>query len=707
LHPSSDELSVAAWQQAAARQLPSQALGPAARRRRPTEGRQELDHSRARFLRGKAGLGTVRDGSLDDEDYAAGQFKFLDSTSPVKGNRLSYATIDLGRSLWVDGATTYGLFAGYHRWTERLDAYGAIFTVDFLGVADLGDTVPTVSNDATWSALRVGATIRSVVNPKTRFSLDLAWLPYARLSNEDSHWQRSDLGPPPNVLMLVPLRRSTRHRPPPSSPQTTLQRRLGCRAGMDTAPLSERLPCASTTTAGRHTALAHHTPPRTGAIRLRMGYSFKRGVLWLAFFTVLALVPLGLARLGRLPEPRSFVVEFGVALGFLALALFALQFLFSGRIMQIAPRFGMDNIIQFHREMGLLALGLVLAHPIVLIAADRGFFAFLDPRVNFLRGVALIFVVFAAILIVVTSVWRLSFRLEYEWWRLIHGGLAFLIVFIGVVHTIQVRYYIGELWKMGALVALMAAAVYPLAHTRLVRPWLARKRPYRIVEVEPERDSSYSITLEPVGHPGIRFAPGQFAWITINDTPFTLQQHPFSFASSARNRQVRFTAKELGDFTSRWKELEPGTRAYLEGPFGSFVPDPSPETGLFLVMGGIGITPAMGMLRTLRDDGSRRPIVLIYGNVNWEDVTFREELESMKETLNLKIVHLLEEPPEDWKGESGLISREFLEKYLPADPLRYQYFICGPKPLMDITEVALRELRIPWQRIYTERFQIV
>jgi hypothetical protein len=153
------------------------------------------------FLRGNAGLGSVRDGSLDDEDYAAGQFKFLDSTSPVQGNRLAYAGIEVGRSLWAEGSTTYSVFAGYHRWTERLDAYGAMFTVNFPGLADLGDTVPAVSNEATWSSLRIGASVAGMVNPKTRFSLDLAWLPYARLSNEDSHWQRSDLGPTPNVLI--------------------------------------------------------------------------------------------------------------------------------------------------------------------------------------------------------------------------------------------------------------------------------------------------------------------------------------------------------------------------------------------------------------------------------------------------------------------------------------------------------------------------
>jgi predicted ferric reductase len=438
-----------------------------------------------------------------------------------------------------------------------------------------------------------------------------------------------------------------------------------------------------------------------------MNYSLRRGVFWLLVFAALALVPLIVARIGTVPRPRSFLTEFGVALGFVALALFSLQFVFSGRIKRVAPSFGMDNIIQFHREIGFIALLLVFTHPIVLIAADREFLSYFDPRVNFLRAVFLVFALAASVLIIASSVWRVAFRLEYEWWRLVHGALAILIVFIGIVHTFQVGHYIGTLSKQVAMALLIGAAVYPLAHTRLVRPWLSRRRPYRLVDVQPERDSSATLTFEPVGHEGMRFAPGQFAWLTINDSPFTLQQHPFSFASSARSRQIRFTAKDLGDFTGMWRELDPGATAFLEGPFGSFVPDPSPETGLFLVMGGIGVTPAMGMLRTMRDDGSSREAILIYGNKDWEDVTFREELDELTGVLNLKVVHVLENAHNEWKGESGFVTKELLEKYLPSRPDSFQFFVCGPKPLMDVTESSLRELGIPWQRIYAERFEIV
>jgi len=154
------------------------------------------------FVRGHAGLGWIRNGSLDDEDFFAGQAKFSDSTSAVKGNRLGYATIDIGRDVWTLGSnTTIGLFAGYHYWTERLDAFGASFTV---GTGDIGDSVPVITNEVTWHSLRLGVAANARFSPRTRLAVDLAWVPYARVRDEDSHHLRtspSDLGPTPNIIM--------------------------------------------------------------------------------------------------------------------------------------------------------------------------------------------------------------------------------------------------------------------------------------------------------------------------------------------------------------------------------------------------------------------------------------------------------------------------------------------------------------------------
>ena len=396
-----------------------------------------------------------------------------------------------------------------------------------------------------------------------------------------------------------------------------------------------------------------------------MRYTYRRGLAWLGTYVLLSAIPLLIARTGVVPEARTFWIEFGVALGFIALAMFGLQFLFSGRFSWIAPTFGMDNIINYHREIGIVATVFALAHPIILIAAEPEFLLYFDPTENFPRAVFLSLVTVAILLIVATSIWRLSFKLNYEWWRFLHGALGLFIVFVGIVHSVQVSHYLDPLWKKAAIVLVMGACMYLVFHTRIVRPWRSKRKPYRLTGVTEEIPQRWTLSVEPQDFERMQFEAGQFAWITVGDTPFSLQQHPFSIASSARDRAIRFTTKEVGDFTESWKHLEPGTKVFLEGPFGSFTPEP--DSRLFLVMGGVGVTPAMSMLRTLRDDKDPTPAILLYANVTADDILFGDELEELRRTIHLDVVHILEEPPEGWEGETGLVTRELLEKYLPEN----------------------------------------
>ncbi|EMR04616.1 hypothetical protein [Cesiribacter andamanensis] len=83
-----------------------------------------------------------------------------------------------------------------------------------------------------------------------------------------------------------------------------------------------------------------------------MRYTYRLGFFWLLVYSLLSLLPMGIALLGKLPPFRSFLEEFGVALGLIGLGMMGIQFLFSGRYPKIAPTFGMDNVVQFHREVG-------------------------------------------------------------------------------------------------------------------------------------------------------------------------------------------------------------------------------------------------------------------------------------------------------------------------------------------------------------------
>ncbi|MGF1638921.1 MAG: ferric reductase-like transmembrane domain-containing protein [Cyclobacteriaceae bacterium] len=434
-------------------------------------------------------------------------------------------------------------------------------------------------------------------------------------------------------------------------------------------------------------------------------YSYRKGIIWILVFILLSIVPMGIALLGDLPNTRGFWIEFGVALGFIGLGIMGVQFIFTGRLARVAPTFGPDNIFHFHKTMGIVGFIFILAHPVILILSNSAFIHYFNPAENIPRALALSFVTVAITLLIIMSLWRVSFGLSCENWRLLHGILALLVVFIGIVHSVQVSHYLDPIWKKIGLSLALAGCCYFIIHTRLVRPWLNMKKPYEIIQIKPERHECYTIVLKPKKGHKMQFISGQFVWLTINDTPFTLQQHPFSFSSSPDSDFLSFTAKESGDFTKTWKDIKSGTTAFLEGPMGSFTL--MPTGNLFMVMGGIGVTPGMSMLRTLKIRNDKRAVTLIYGSNEYENIIFREELESLEKELNLKVVHLLMGPPDDWQGESGILDKSLLKKYLPENVDTYNYYICGPNPLMDITEIYLRELGVDWRLIYSERFKIV
>jgi ferredoxin-NADP reductase len=126
-----------------------------------------------------------------------------------------------------------------------------------------------------------------------------------------------------------------------------------------------------------------------------------------------------------------------------------------------------------------------------------------------------------------------------------------------------------------------------------------------------------------------------------------------------------------------------------------------------LIAGGVGVTPMMSMIRTLADRGDKRPVILLYGSKDWDSITFREEMEALKARLNLKVIHVLANPPEGWTGEKGFISAEVFKRHLPPPYADHEYFICGPGVMMDAIEKTLGELGVPLTKYHSERYSFV
>jgi len=438
-----------------------------------------------------------------------------------------------------------------------------------------------------------------------------------------------------------------------------------------------------------------------------------QGIFWVLVYLFLTLLPVLVMFLPPRPPGREFIREFSVALGFVGLAMMALQFALTARFKTIKAPYGADVVYHFHRQISILAFVLILVHPILLFIPQIHPVSILNifsPDTPWRARFAVTSLLALSGLIVM-ALWRKPLKIEYTRWRIWHGMLATAAVAFAMLHVLGVNWYINEPWKRLLWAGYSIFFVGLLFYTRVWKPWQLLRTPYRVREVKAERGGSWSLVLEPDGHAGLQFHPGQFAWITAFNSPFKDAEYPFSFSSApASDGSVRFTIKELGDFTQRIKELKPGDKVYVDGPYGAFSIDRHPDAKEFVfIAGGVGITPMVSMLHTLAQRNDQRPLLLIYGGRDLESLTLIEEIEELKNRLNLRVVYVLEKPPAGWEGETGYITRKVLERWLPPERRkdRTEIFVCGPLPMMNSVEDSLTKMGFFSGDVHSERFDLV
>ena len=433
-----------------------------------------------------------------------------------------------------------------------------------------------------------------------------------------------------------------------------------------------------------------------------------RGVAWIAVYLIFILAPLFALLAGSPPLARDFWTEFSVAIGYSGLAMMGLQFGLTARFRSITQPWGEDVIYHFHRQLSLIAVALVVAHPIILFVVRPELLALLNSIQAPWRARFAALSTYSLIALVAMALWRTKLKLSYETWHLTHIALAVVAVTAGILHMVGWAYYLGEPWKRVLWVALTIFWIGLLLYVRIVRPLFILRRPYLLSEVRQERGDTWTLAMRPDGHPGFRFRPGQFGWLTVWGSPFKITAHPFSFSSSAAVTDgcVEMAIRNLGDFTSQIHKVPVGRRVYIDGPYGAFTIG-NPADMHVLIAGGVGITPMMSMIRTLADQGDTRPLILLYGSKDWESITFREELEALRARLGLTIVHVLENPPDGWTGERGFITAEVFKRHLPPPYADHEYFICGPDVMTDAMEGALGALQVPMSKYHSERYSFV
>jgi len=437
--------------------------------------------------------------------------------------------------------------------------------------------------------------------------------------------------------------------------------------------------------------------------------SFQAALLWLSIYLIVVMAPLFVLLFGPTPLPGGFWWDFAMALGFAALAMMGVQFVLTARFRHAMAPFGIDIIYYFHRFLAVFAFVVLTLHYLIIRFDNPAALGALNPvdAPAYMSAGRVAVVLFG--LLVVSSLTRRRLGIEYDRWRWTHALGATLAFALALWHVVGTGYYVGTQWKQILWTGYGLFWIGLIGHVRIIRPWQLLSNPYRVSEVRRERGNAFTLVLEPEGHAGMIFKPGQFAWLTVGNSPFSLKEHPFSIASSAaRTGTIEFGIKAVGDFTRSAMAVQPGQQAFLDGPYGVFSTQRHHAAkGYVFIAGGVGIVPIMCMLRTLADNHDQRLLVLLYGNRKWDRVLYREELEALATRLNLVVVHILIEPPEGWQGECGFVTQDILERHLPANRCALHYFICGPSAMTQTVDSLLAALGVRSAQIHNELFEWV
>lgn len=404
--------------------------------------------------------------------------------------------------------------------------------------------------------------------------------------------------------------------------------------------------------------------------------------------------------------PRPLREELASGLGILAFSMILMEFVLSGRFKSISNGVGMDVTMRFHQIMARTALVFALLHPFLYRGAPSGGQRPWDPTrqltittdfSDLSTGIAA-FLILPCLVLLAIGRTRLDFK--YETWRLMHGIGALLIAALLLHHTIHAGRY-GSLPVMTSIwQAMTALAVGSLLYVYLVVPLRDKARAWRVTSVTRLTPKQWELTVTPNGHSGLEYKAGQFVWLNVGHSAFSLKENPFSISSApAAGPEVSFIIKELGDFTRTIGQIAPGTVAYLDGPYGNLSVDGRDEPGVALIAGGVGIAPLIGILRQMRLTGDTRRVKIIYGNRLEDQIACRDELDAED------VTYVLTEPPEGWQGETGFLDAELMDRVFSSTEFKEWVFVmCGPAIMMNIVEDHLIERGTPSSRILSERF---
>ena len=376
---------------------------------------------------------------------------------------------------------------------------------------------------------------------------------------------------------------------------------------------------------------------------------------------------------------------------------------FVARIPAVERGVGHDRLVAWHRKLGPWSLYLILLHVlfIVLSFAGQDHIPLYKEMWTFLQTFPWMWPALAGFILMmlagVTSYRKARAKMSYETWWIIH-----IYTYVAIAASFMHQVLNGQMFVnhplnrfyWTALYVLMAAAVVIY---RFGIPLVRSLRHNLVVEkVVVEAPGLISVIMRGRNLKGLSAEGGQFfGWRFLTRGHF-LMSHPYSLSAAPTDNHLRITIKDLGDHSRATRHIKPGTRVFVEGPYGAFTAGRATQPHLVMIGGGVGITPIRALMEEFKN-GVQMDV--FYRVSRAEELILKDELDYLEGQSNGMIrVHYMVGSRKEFPMDA-----EFLKSYAPriADS---DIYICGPEALVETVRKAAEDLGVPKNRFHDEDF---
>ncbi|KKS66191.1 MAG: hypothetical protein UV35_C0023G0019 [candidate division WWE3 bacterium GW2011_GWB1_42_6] len=362
----------------------------------------------------------------------------------------------------------------------------------------------------------------------------------------------------------------------------------------------------------------------------------------------------------------------------------------------------MDKIYKIHRKVSEIGFVLIILHPLTLALSSPEIGATYFFPVHTKAGVNLgvySFWVFVTIILITLLVRNL--KIPYHIWKQTHKFLN-LAMALALVHVVTIQSDTSSFEPLGIWMKVLtglgvASGLYMTFFYNKAGP----RYEYEIVEIKRYGDI-HDVFLKPIKHK-LPYKLAQYVYVSFISEGISKETHPYCIMSLPQEDILRFSIKELGDYTKKLGKLKVGDKAIVHGPYGhlseKFV---ETDKDSVFIAGGIGIAPFVSMFKQASINNSRAKVTLFYCTKYKKEASFEDELIQIAAANdNLKYYNQCSR-----EINGGHLSIEQITSCAP-NTQNTNIYLCGPTKMMEDMATKLIKAGFNKQNIILENFEML